>query len=59
MYNVILFCHAEILTIQRNKHLLLQILSVWIKEALMDDYLYQLGPHLDLCTIFYNILYEV
>lgn len=38
LYNVILFCCAEILIIQRKKHLLLQILSVWIREALMDGY---------------------
>lgn len=50
MYNVILFCSAEILIIQRNKHLLLQILSLWIREVLMDVYLYQLGLHPDLGT---------
>lgn len=50
VYNVILFCRAEILIIQRNKHLLLQILSLWIREVLMDVYLYQLGLHPELGT---------
>lgn len=50
VYNVILSCHAETLITQRNKHLLLQNLSVWIREVLMDGYLYQLGLLPDLGT---------
>lgn len=48
VYDVPLFCHAEILIIQRNKHLKLQILHVWIRKVLMDGYLYQPGLHPDL-----------
>lgn len=50
VYSIILFCHAEILIIQRNKHLLLQISSAWIRKVLMNSYWYQAGLHPGLGT---------
>lgn len=48
MHSIILFYHAEILIIQRNKHLLLQISCAWIRKVLMDIYWYHPGLHPDL-----------